>query len=83
MGGGVDKPARESVGFAAEGLRIPGLRLLRRVEGISGVPGAGSGRPREAFSEHFGAPLGVFRRPLEPFLGIMEPTRVTKDENSM
>ena len=83
MGGGVDKRANESVHFAAEGLRIPGLRLLERVEGLSGVPGAGSGRPREAFSEHFGAPLGVFRRPLEPFLGIMEPTRVTKDENSM
>ena len=83
MGGGVFKHASESVHFAAERLRIPGLRLLRRVEGISGVPGAGSGRPREAFSEHFGAPLGVFRRPLEPFLGFMEPTRVTKDENSM
>ena len=83
MGGGVARGVRESVGFAAEGLRIPGLRLLRRVEGISGVPGAASGRPREAFSEHFGAPLGVFRRPLEPFLGIMEATRATKDENFM
>ena len=83
MGGGVDKPARESVGFAGEGMQIPGLRLLRRVEGVPGGPGAGSGRPREAILEHFGAPLGVFRRPLEPFLGIMEPTRVTKDENSM
>ena len=83
MGGGVFKDASESVDFAAEGLRIPGLRLLRRVEWLPVVPGAGSGRPRGAFSEHFGAPLGVFRRPLEPFLGIMEPTRVTKDENSM
>ena len=83
MGGGVDKDDRESVDFAAEGLRIPGLRLLRRVEELPGVPGAASGRFWEAFSEHFGAPLGVFRRPLEPFLGIMEPTRVTKDENFM
>ena len=83
MGGGVYKDVIESVDFAAEGLRIPGLRLLRRVEGFSVVPGAASGRFWEAFSEHFGAPLGVFRRPLEPFLGIMEATRVTKDENSM
>ena len=83
MGGGVFQGVIESVDFAAEGLRIPGLRLLRRVEGVPGVSGAGSGRPREAFSEHFGAPLGVFRRPLEPFLGIMEATRVTKDENFM
>ena len=83
MGGGVDKHANESVGFAAEGLRVPGLRLLERAEGVPGDPGAGSRRPREAFSEHFGAPLRVFRRPLEPFLGIMEPTRVTKDETSM
>ena len=60
MGGGVDKDVIESVDFAAEGLRIPGLRLLRRVEGLSGVPGAGSGRPRGAFSEHFAALLGVF-----------------------
>ena len=83
MGGGVFQRVHETVGFAAEGLRIPGLRLLERAEGVPGDPGAGSGRPREAFSEHFGAPLGVFRRPLEPFLGIMEPTRVTKDENFM
>ena len=83
MGGGVVKGVIESVDFAAEGLRIPGLRLLRRVEGLSVVPGAGSGRFRGAFSEHLGAPLGVFRRPLEPFLGITEPTRATKDENSM
>ena len=83
MDGGVFKSVIESVHFAAEGLRIPGLRLLRRVEGLSVVPGAASGRFWEAFSEHFGAPLGVFRRPLEPFLGIMELTRVTKDENSM
>ena len=83
MGGGVDQGVIESVDFAAEGLRIPGLRLLRRVEGLSVVPGAAFGRFWEAFSEHFGAPLGVFRRPLEPFLGIMEPTRATKDENSM
>ena len=59
MGGGVNQGVIESVGFAAEGLRIPGLRLLRRVEGISVVPGAGSGRPRGAFSEHFGALLGA------------------------
>ena len=59
MGGGVAKDVRESVGFAAEGLRIPGLRLLRRVEGISVVPGAAFGRFWEAFSEHFGALLGV------------------------
>ena len=83
MGGGVVQGVIESVDFAAEGLRIPGLRLLRRAEGVPGDPGAAFGRPREAFSEHFGAPLGVFRRPLEPFLGIMEATRVTKDENSM
>ena len=83
MGGGVDKDVIESVDFAAEGLRIPGLRLLRRVERFPGVPGAAFGRFWEAFSEHFGAPLGVFRRPLEPFMGIMEPTRVTKDEKSM
>ena len=83
MGGGVSKHAHESVDFAAEGLRIPGLRLLERAEGVPGDRGAGSRRPREAFSEHFGALLGVFRRSLEPFLGFMEPTRVTKDENSM
>ena len=59
MGGGVNKHANESVGFAAEGLRIPGLRLLRRVEGLPGVPGAASGRFWEAFSEHFGALLGA------------------------
>ena len=44
MGGGVDQDVIESVDFAAEGLRIPGLRLLRRVEGLPGVPGAASGR---------------------------------------
>ena len=59
MGGGVDKGARKSVRFAAEGLRILGLRLLRRAEGLPGVPGAGSGRFWEAFSEHFGALLGA------------------------
>ena len=78
MGGGVAKGARESVGFAAEGLRIPGLRLLERAEGVPGVPGAGSGRPREAFSEHIGALLGALRGLQGPFLETVEPTRVTK-----
>ena len=78
MGGGVYKGGRESVDFAAEGLRIPGLRLLRRVEGISVVPGAASGRPRGAFSEHFGALLGAFQGLQGPFLETVEPTRVTK-----
>ena len=78
MGGGVNKDVIESVDFAAEGLRIPGLRLLRRVEGVPGVPGAGSGRPREAFSEHFGALLGALRGLQGPFLEVVEPTRVTK-----
>ena len=59
MGGGVDKRGRESVHFAAEGLRIPGLRLLRRAEGLPGVPGAASGRFWEAFSEHIGPLLGA------------------------
>ena len=54
MGGGVYQGVRESVDFAAEGLRIPGLRLLRRVEWLPGVPGAASGRFWEAISEHFG-----------------------------
>ena len=83
MGGGVSQGVSESVGFAAEGMRIPGLRLLRRVEGVPGVPGAGSGRPREAISEHFGALLGAFRGLQGPILEMVEPTRVTKDENSM
>ena len=78
MGGGVVKDARESVGFAAEGLRIPGLRLLRRVEGLTGVPGTASGRFREAFSEHFGALLGAFQGLQGPFLETVEPTRVIK-----
>ena len=78
MGGGVSQRVRESVGFAAEGLRIPGLRLLRRVEGVPGVPGAASGRPREAFSEHIGALLGALRGLQGPFLEMVEPTRVTK-----
>ena len=78
MGGGVYKDDSESVDFAAEGLRIPGLRLLRRVEWLPGVPGAASGRPREAFSEHFGAPLGAIRGLQGPFLETVEPTRVTK-----
>ena len=78
MGGGVAKGVIESLGFAAEGLRIPGLRLLRRVEGIPVVPGAGSGRPREAFSAHFGALLGALRGLQGPFLEMVEPTRVTK-----
>ena len=72
MGGGVDKGDRKSVRFAAEGLRILGLRLLRRVEGLPGVPGAGSGRPREAFSEHFGAPLGALRGLQGPFRRLVE-----------
>ena len=59
MGGGVDLDDRESVDFAAERLRIPGLRLLRRAEGLPGVPGAVFGRFWEAFSEHFGALLGA------------------------
>ena len=59
MGGGVNQDDRESVDFAAEGLRILGLRLLRRAEGLPGVPGAASGRFWEAFSEHFGALLGA------------------------
>ena len=78
MGGGVVKGASESVGFAAEGLQIPGLRLLRRVEGVPGMSGAGSGRPREAISEHFGALLGALRGLQGPFLEMVEPTRVTK-----
>ena len=78
MGGGVDQGANESVHFAAEGLRIPGLRLLERAEGVPGDPGAGSGRPREAFSEHFGALLGAFQGLQGPFLETVEPTRVTK-----
>ena len=78
MGGGVHQGVRESVHFAAERLRIPGLRLLRRVEGLSVVPGAGSGRPREAFSEHFRAFLGAFQGLEGPFLETVEPTRVTK-----
>ena len=78
MGGGVSKDGSESVGFVAEGLQIPGLRLLRCVEGVPGVPGAGSGRPREAFSEHFGALLGAFRGLQGPFLEMVEPTRGTK-----
>ena len=59
MGGGVNQGVIESVDFAAEGLRIPGLRLLRRVEWLPGVPGAASGRFWEAFSERFGAHLGA------------------------
>ena len=59
MGGGVVKGVIESVRFAAERLRIPGLRLFRRVEGLPGVPGAGSGRFWEAFSEHIGPLLGA------------------------
>ena len=59
MGGCVYKHDRESVRFAAERLRILGLRLLRRAEGLPGVPGAASGRFWEAFSEHFGALLGA------------------------
>ena len=78
MGGGVFKSVRESVGFVAKGVQIPGLRLLRRVEGVPGDPGAGSGRPREAFSEHFGALLGALRGLQGPFLEMVEPTRVTK-----
>ena len=78
MGGGVDQDDRENVDFAAEGLRIPGLRLLRRAEGLPGVPGAGSGRFWEAFSEHFGALLGAFQGLQGPFLETVEPTRVTK-----
>ena len=78
MGGGVAKGASESVGFAEEGLRIPGLRLLRRVEWLPGVPGAASGRPREAFSEHIGVLLGALRGLQGPFLEMVEPTRVTK-----
>ena len=61
MGGGVARGVRESVGFAAEGLRIPGLRLLRRVEELPGVPGAASGRPRGAFSEHYGSSWELFK----------------------
>ena len=78
MGGGVNQGVRESVHFAAERLRIPGLRLLRRVEGLPGVPGAASGRFWEAFSEHFGALLGAFQGLQGPFLETVEPTRVTK-----
>ena len=78
MGGGVVKGVRESVHFAAEGLRIPGLRLLERAEGVPGDPGAAFGRPREAFSEHFGALLGAFQGLQGPFLETVEPTRVTK-----
>ena len=78
MGGGVFKDVRETVGFAAEGLRIPGLRLLERAEGGPGDPGAGARRPREAFSEHFGALLGAFQGLQGPFLEMVEPTRVTK-----
>ena len=78
MGGGVVQGVIESVDFAAEGLRIPGLRLLRRAEGVPGDPGAGSRRPREAFSEHFGALLGAFQCLQGPFLETVEPTRVTK-----
>ena len=83
MGGGVLKGVIESVHFAAEGLRIPGLRLLRRVEGVPGDRGAGSGRPREAISEHFGVLVGAFRGLQGPFLEMVEPTRVTKDPSSM
>ena len=61
MGGGVAKGVCESVGFAAEGLRIPGLRLLERAEGVPGDPGAGSRRPREAFSEHYGGSWEIFK----------------------
>ena len=78
MGGGVDQGVIESVDFAAEGLRIPGLRLLRRVEGLSVMPGAPFGRFWEAFSEHFGAFLGAFQGLQGPFLETVEPTRVTK-----
>ena len=78
MGGGVSQGVSESVGFAAEGLRIPGLRLLRRVEGLPGVPGAAFGRFWEAFSEHFGALLGALQGLQGPFLEMVEPTRVTK-----
>ena len=78
MGGGVDKGVIESVDFAAEGLRIPGLRLLERAEGVPGYPGAGSRRPREAFSEHIRALLGALRGLQGPFLEMVEPTRVTK-----
>ena len=78
MGGGVVQGVIESVHFAAEGLRIPGLRLLRRVEELPGVPGAASGRFWEAFSEHFGALLGAFQGLQGPFLETVEPTRVTK-----
>ena len=59
MGGGVNKDVRKSVRFAAERLRILGLRLFRRAEGLPGVPGAASGRFWEAFSEHIGALLGA------------------------
>ena len=78
MGGGVNQGVRESVHFASERLRIPGLRLLERAEGVPGDPGAGSRRPREAFSEHFGALLGAFQGLQGPFLETVEPTRVTK-----
>ena len=78
MGGCVYQGGRESVDFAAEGLRIPGLRLLERAEGVPGDPGAGSRRPREAFSEHFGALLGAFQGLQGPFLETVEPTRVIK-----
>ena len=72
MGGGVFKSVRESVGFAAEGMQIPGVRLLRRVEGVPEDPGAGSGRPREAITEHFGALLGALRGLWGPFRRLVE-----------
>ena len=59
MGGGVNKGARESVDFAAEGLRIPGLRLLERAlkesQGISErVPG-GLGKLSRSIMEVLGS----------------------------
>ena len=61
MGGGVLKDVRENVDFAAEGLRIPGLRLLERAEGVPGDPGAAFGRFWEAFSEHHGGSWELFK----------------------